>query len=187
MCEERGLRVDKAGYKFAMKAAVERSKAAGKGTDVAQIEMAADEVDTLKVKMGTCTHAHMHTCTCTDQADEARPPRHTTRVQVKMAIPPTDDTAKWTWDSAAATGPALATKVRAIIDVKKVFLQQEASPGWKRHRPSAATTAPHRPPARPTWPLPQCSPGCVAPSGGAVPPVSGPTRKARIPHLQPFR
>ena len=93
MCEERGLKVDKAAYESAMEKAKNLSRAGGNFSNSMQIEMAADEVDTLKVK---------------------------------MAIPPTDDTAKWEWDSANAKGAALATKVRAIIDVKKAFLQEEA-------------------------------------------------------------
>ena len=93
MCEERGLSVDNAGYEAAMDAARKRSRLGGNFSTDLQIEMAADEIDTLKVKMG---------------------------------LPPTDDTAKWEWDSANATGPALATTVRAIIDVKKVFLNEEA-------------------------------------------------------------
>ena len=68
-----------------MAKARERSRLGTKEVSV-MIEMAADEVDTLKTK---------------------------------MAIPPTDDSAKWTWDSAGATGTALPTTVRAIIDVKK--------------------------------------------------------------------
>ena len=95
MCEERGLKVDKAAYEAAMEKARTQSRAGGNFSNSMQIEIAADEVDTLKVK---------------------------------MAIPPTDDSAKWEWDSANATGAAHTTKVRAIIDVKKAFLDQVEPP-----------------------------------------------------------
>ena len=90
MCEEKGYTVDKASYEAAMAKAKELSKKSANFSADLVIEMAADEVDTLKTK---------------------------------KAIPPTDDSAKWVWDSAAATGEPLGTPVRAIIDSGKQWLE----------------------------------------------------------------
>ena len=71
-----------------MQAAVKQSQSGGNFKVDLAIDIAADEVDTLKSKRG---------------------------------IPPTDDSPKYQWDSAAGTGPTLPSSVRPIIDVKKVF------------------------------------------------------------------
>ena len=52
MCEEKGLGVDQAGYEAEMADAKLKAKEGGNATADATIEMAADEVDTLKTKMG---------------------------------------------------------------------------------------------------------------------------------------
>jgi len=89
MCEEKGLTVDTDGYEAAMKQAIAVSSASGNFSASMTIDVAADEVDTLKSKMG---------------------------------VPPTDDAPKWVWDSAKATGEPLASTLRAILNVKKTFL-----------------------------------------------------------------
>jgi len=94
MCEEKGMTVDEDGYKAAMAAAVKMSQTGGNFSVNTSIDVAADEVDTLKTK---------------------------------MAVPATDDTPKWTWDSANATGDSLTSKLRAIINVKKAFLDGAAA------------------------------------------------------------
>ena len=52
MCEEKGLEVDQPGYEKWMADAKLKAKEGGNATADATIEMAADEVDTLKTKMG---------------------------------------------------------------------------------------------------------------------------------------
>jgi len=94
MCEEKGLTVDEKGYEVEMAKAVALAKSGGNFSAEMTIDVAADEVDTLKTK---------------------------------MSIPPTDDTPKWTWDSAAATGSSLPSKLRAILNVKKTFLDAAAA------------------------------------------------------------
>ena len=88
MCEEKGMEVDTPGYEAEMA----KAKAASASTkDQAEevIDMAADEVDTLKTK---------------------------------MAVAATDESPKYTWDSANSSGADLSTTVRGIINSKKTFL-----------------------------------------------------------------
>jgi alanyl-tRNA synthetase len=94
MCEEKGLSVDTAGYESEMAKAVEQARKGGNFNADEAIDVAADEVDTLKTKMG---------------------------------LPPTDDMPKYTWDSAAGTGGPLGSKLRAILNVKKVFLDEASA------------------------------------------------------------
>lgn len=42
----------------------------------------------------------------------------------KMGVLPTDDSPKFSWDTAAGTGPALSAKLMGVIDPGKVFLEK---------------------------------------------------------------
>jgi alanyl-tRNA synthetase len=52
MCEEKGITCDTDGYEQQMEAAKQRAKEGGQADDAETVEAAAEEVDTLKVKMG---------------------------------------------------------------------------------------------------------------------------------------
>lgn len=57
-----------------------------------------------------------------DQAEITIAADEVDQLKTKMGVPPTDDAPKYAWDSSAASGAPVTSKLRAVIDSKKAFL-----------------------------------------------------------------